>query len=461
MKDRDACGDALRVNGPKRRGRKGIAAALAAGALALGLAGYAAAPSSFAAGLPMGFGIQRASDPGQFNHDWLGLDRGAKWLTVDSYLQPLHATWVNAHVGWGDLVGNNASDTYAQIERWARLATLSPNMHFLLSIDYRAPGSLATSNDCNLPASGSKVAGNAAINSMRNGLHGLYSYVDSNQTYGAMSQYWPNIQLEIGTEPNQNGACDIERRDAQLWWDVTNDVAKSAHDDGWYPGLGIVSGGVFTNTATPGPNESPKWGSGSIDATSWLEEGIHNDRVLDPDSWEHYGPTSFDAYGVHTAHCGDQDYRTRWDCTRGVDDRVRDVRQALVDTNQPVDNAIEITALIVTQTNRPDRLTPPGDNWTQADQERDTTRIWNQLHDTYGSYDNWPLTLVIWNHLVDTGQGLFIDQSGQIQQTNDKDFGYAGWMRCGADDPFCGPDTSYNGKTLYDSARHWSGVQYP
>jgi hypothetical protein len=432
-------------------------------------AGYTASSSS-AASLPMGFAIERAGG----DKDWLGLSDPAntsppappqgKWAMVHSKLVQVHSTWVNAHVGWGDLADGAANGTYAKIEKWVSLAEQGPQpMNFLLSVDYKAPAndpSVNRGNACQLPQSTSKAAGNAAIDSMRKGVRGLYYYL-ANQ--GDVSELWPNIRIEIGTEANQDADCDVQERDAQLWWDVVNGVAKSAKnaDTNWYPGLGIVAGGVFTNS----PGNSANWGiSGSIGATAWLEEAFANDRG--PSSgWDHDGQTYFSAYGVHTAHCAASslEYRTRWDCKQGVQDRIQDVRQALTQTNQPVGKEIEVTALIVTQPDRPPKLAGPT-NWTQGAQAADTSDIWGHLVAPGGlatQPDN-PLTLVIWNHLVDSGQGLDRHQDGTIFQTNGDDFGYGGWMTC-ADDPFCGPDdqNSYTGKQLFQDAQNWTGIQSP
>lgn len=404
------------VNGPKRRRRR-IASLVAIASASIALAGFAA--PSFAA-LPMGFGVERQGS------DWLGLDGGTKSTTVNGYLNHDQATWVNAHVGWTGIVNQSA---FPAIESWAQQAQANQKK-FMLSIDYHAPPGIQRS-DCDLPDPDSTAAGNDAITSMRSALHNLANDLGPN------SAEWKNTQLEIGTEPNQNGDCSpnnggdgIHNRDAQLWYDIVNDTARSAANQDWYPGLGVVSGGVFTNNPS-----SVGFGGGSVSAQTWLESGIANDRVH---GWEHYGSTNFDAYGVHTAHCNDADLtnRTKWtNCQQDVNDRIGQVRQALVDEEADVTKDIEVTALIPTQA-------PAGDATRQATQESDTTAIWNGIRTTYATNANYTLTLVIWNHLVDTGQSSFPR---------------AGFMSCTNDDS-CATATTYDGKQVYDAAHSWAGV---
>src|SRR6185503_8384811 len=125
---------------------------------------------------------------------WLGMsDPQGKWLSVYSDLSKVHASWVNAHVGWDDLANGNTDGTYAQIEQWASLVTQAPyNMNFLLSVDYHAPSGPDgfARQGCTVPESGNKDAGKTAIDSMRSAVRGLYNY-------DQMSTYWPHIQLEI------------------------------------------------------------------------------------------------------------------------------------------------------------------------------------------------------------------------------------------------------------------------
>jgi hypothetical protein len=401
-----------RADAAIRRRRSPLKALLAIGGVTLVLAGYAAS-SSFAA-LPMGFGVERQGS------DWLGLDGGTKSTTVNGYLNYEQATWVNAHVSWGGLANGSAD---AAIKNWATQAQ-QKSKKFLLSIDYHAPAGLQR-NDCDLPNPNSTAQGDAAIQSMRNAVHDLYNYP-------GMSALWGNVQLEIGTEPNQNGACSngISSRDAQLWYDIVNDVARSAANQGWSPGLGVVSGGVFTNNqGTLG------FGGSSVGARTYLEAGIDNVRVF---NWEHYGSTNFAAYGVHTAHCTDSDLtnRTKWmNCTRDVNDRIGQVRTALQNKEANVNKDIEVTALIPTQAS-------PGDTARQATQESDTTDIWNGIRGSYAADANYTLTLVIWNHLVDTGQSSFPR---------------AGFMSCANDDA-CASASTYTGKTVYEAAHNWVGV---
>jgi hypothetical protein len=416
----DKYGVAMRDMGrPKRRRRRSLASLLAIACASLVLGGFAA--PSFAATVQMGFGVERSGS------DWLGLDGNPKSSTVNGYLNHEQATWVNAHVGWTGLVNQSA---FPDIETWATQAQTN-GKKLLLSIDYHAPTNLQR-NDCDLPNPNSTAAGNDAITSMRSAVHNLANDL------GPSSAEWTNVRLEIGTEPNQNMDCKqtgIHARDAQLWYDIVNDTARSAANQGWSPGRGIVSGGVFTNNDGDAPFGNDK---GSVGAKTWLAAGIDDARAF---NWEHYNSTNFDRYGVHTAHCVGLNDRTKWTgCQQDVNDRIGQVWDVLDKHESVATKPIDVTALIPTQA-------APDDATRQATQASDSTDIWNGIRTTYGAMAEHPVKLVIWNHLVDTGQ---------------TSFPFAGFMACAATaagDDSCATAPTYNyPKDVYDAAHTWPGV---
>jgi hypothetical protein len=389
--------------------------------------------SSFATGgLPMGFGIERQG----VDKDWLGLNGNPMSTTVNGYLNYEKATWVNAHVTWSSLdrdaeASPPGGPTFTAIQNWATQAKQN-SKKLLLSIDYTAPSDLQRGGGCTQPQAGTVSEGNDAIHNMQNAVNSLYQYLGSG--------LWNNVQLEIGPETNYDPACNIRAQDAELWWDIINELAQAAQGGGWAPGLGVVSGGIFTGDA------SGDFGSGSVGATTYLEQGIQPNRKITDDqghTWDHHNWTYFDAYGVHTAHCSQSTYPygTTWGCDLGINERIGQVRQALVDRSEPVGKEIEVTALIPTQT-RPDG-TP-----SQDAQEYDTTYIWNNIRSTYAAYGNYTLDLVIWNDIVDP----YPDQES---------FAYQGFMKCANPaynnaDAYCATAPPYTGKTVYNAAHGWS-----
>jgi hypothetical protein len=340
---------------------------------------------------------------------------------VNGYLNHEGATWVNAHISWAGLADGSADDT---VRAWATRAQNS-GKKFLLSVDYVAPPALRRA-ECSQPEASSVNGGNNAIQSMRAAVKDLYQYP-------GMGSLWGNVQLEIGPESNFDPDCNIRQRDAQLWWDVVNGLARQAKNGGWAPGLGIVSGGAFTNRGIADGG----FGTHNVGARAYLEEGIGNTREF---GWEHYNDTWFDAYGTHTGHRSDVAYRTTWSGADGIQDRINDVRAALVNKDEPGGKEIEVTALIPTQTR--DDGTP-----SEATQENDTTSVWNNIRTTYAGYDKYALDLVVWNHIVDTNQG--VDKPGN------EDFARAGFMTC--DHPTtCATEDSYTGKAVYRAAPDWN-----
>jgi hypothetical protein len=458
------------TGGSIRSGRRRLLVVVLAGVAALAMLA-SSAPSSGAADLQMGFGVSLLK--GGTDRDWLRLGDPNQWETVaNEYLAPEQARWVNIRGPWSALACDYGGDCslYSRLRRWVETAVIPPpgstlqcRKKVLLSIKWIAPPGLKQA-DTDLPGWGD-VKGPGAVESMRKTAKNVYNVLqgapDPVGDYpgggaGAVD-LTPCVQLEIAPEPNFEGhqGAAIQRADARLWWDAVNNTAfasKSPDDAAtrWTFGEGIVAGGVSTNRQDGG------WGKNTVAPYDYLVEAIDGaGHTSDP--WVHRDQPYVDAYGIHTSHCvinradgsSESTQETKWGCDQGIDDRVSAVHRALLETTNAFPaKEMEITALLPSETNTPGaNSTPPP--VSQADQEGQTTYIWNQLRTTVAGYDHNPLDLVVFNHLIDTGQG------------GGEGFPTAGFMRCkdgGAWDASTVDDTPgycfpWVGKTVFNTAK--------
>jgi hypothetical protein len=393
-------------------------------ALAIGTTTATGISIAAAADLRMGFGIQTGSQ------NRLQLDSAANWPTVNGYLNAERATWVSVGLDWCFIA---QGQVLAQLRGWADRA-IGRGKNVLMTIGYNAPvGIRKSGNTC---SDGNKLPqrDNAALNSMRDAAHDVWRvfHGDAAGNYpGGGIDRTGSLMLEVGNETNLSGEqgdhYPVYKSDARFFWDAVNRVAYFSGTYGWPFGKGVVAGGVYTGT----PPGSGEWGTGSVNAHDYLVEAIAGSRAAD--GWWHSNQTYFGAYGIHAAHCGGGSDRTRWSCgtnpNKGIFQRVSWVRSALVDTGEPPGKALRITALLPTSA-------PMG--VTQEIQATDTTGVWDGLRTTYATYANYTLDLVVWNHLVDTGQ---------------VNFPTTGFMQCEGGGTF--PCWPYEGKQVYTTAQGW------
>ncbi len=453
-----------------RSGSRRLLGLFVAGVAALALLA-ASASYSRAAELPMGFGVSLLK--GGTDRDWLRLGNPSQWETVNGYLVDEQARWVNIRGPWGDLACDHGGGCgipghlYTRLRQWVQTAALPPGAttvpfcrkKVLVTIKWIAPPGLRQA-DTNLPGWGENK-GPAAIESMRQTAKNVHSVLHGQAAGdypGGGTDLTPCVQLEVAPEPNFEGSegGKVQRPDARLWWDAVNNTAFGSKTNGWTFGQGIVAGGVSTNRNEGG------FGTKTVAPYDYLDEAITGSRA--GDSWQskHRDQQYMDAYGIHASHCiikradGDSDstQETKWGCDRGIDERVSDVHRALLDSHTHAGKDMEITALLPSETKT------PGHNSgavTGAAQAAATKYIWNQLRTTVAHYDQNPLDLVVFNHLIDSSQG---DAEGYPTAGFMKCSDGGAWNHTKEDDNHGGTARDYcfpwAGKIVFDEAQTWN-----
>jgi hypothetical protein len=430
-------------------------------------------------GLDMGFGeqnggynwLQLENDPttGQ-DHFTRNGDRspdGAPSNSVAEFLDYDQADWVVGMEEWKGLANASPNgNNFEALREWAQKA--SDNNKFLLfTIGWNPPSDVTDPSNPLQP-----VPSQDAQNSLLTAAHNVWLALDAKK----VGDYTPapgdqpligNVRLEIGTEPNWNSTDDsnsgpsgsITRQNAQFWWDAINRVAYDGdHSDPtgpdpnpWLFGKGVVSGGLFTR---PGGDQYG-WGQGWVPADDYLTEAIKGTRPTDSNGqyrWWHRTTTYFDAYGIHVAHDTadtDPNNRTTWGRDGGVQSRVNMITDALYQAPEE-SKPIEITALLPTDTNG------ATDGQQQAD---DSARVWSQLQaEQYDHNDKYPLDLVVWNHIVDTGQNNF-PCTGFMKDPNDHKTAGNSHDCQKYNDPNPGDNPTgwpYTGKAVWYAAHDWA-----
>jgi hypothetical protein len=403
-------------------------------------------------GLEMGFGEQTGAN-------WLQLDNATSTHfdrnsdgtpdSVAEYLDYDQANWVVAMEEWKGLANGNG---YAALRDWAQNAA-NNDKSLLFTIGWNPPTD--PPNDYADQYGFQPVPSQDAQDNLRDVAHNVWlalhgDAVPGGDYSGGGADLTGDVRLEIGTESNYNSGQDgkIWPIDARFWWDAINRIAHDSYNDPnpWPFGKGIVTGGPFTK---PG-GDNFGWGSGWVNARTYLKAAVGGRQQGDP--WtKHWDHPYFDAYGIHAGHRSDLDKRTTWggpDGTGGIQERVNLVTNALSDANVPSNTNIEITALLPTDTTAD---TDAAQQQAEAQQTDDTTPIWNQLRSgNYAHAGQYPLNLVIWNHIVDTGQDNF-PCTGFMEDPNDQhqpdsacqkfDTSPTGWP--------------YQGKDVWSAAHNW------
>jgi hypothetical protein len=327
-------------------------------------------------GLDMGLGVQNS-------HNWLKLDgAAADWARtangsmdqVAEYFDYLKADWV--------LVKFSAcSGSYARLENWVAKA-MAADKHTLISIfdlPHREGGDRVC--DDSPPGTGSTVA-TSAIEEMAEQAQTIQSNLSPAEL--------ESTALEVGGE--SNWASDehdaITRAQARLFYDIVNYTADQATG---FP-IVVFGGPLFKRFTSD-------WGTRYVSGRDYVEEALGARNFNDV--WSHQFPDNihFEAFGMHSGTCDGSTQRTMWTgCADGGGQQglLDDMRNALSGRvgSAPIWN----TSLIIGERGYPNN-SPPNDGSPQR-QTDDTKAIWEGIRDGYTS-GNFPVELVMWNHLVD------------------------------------------------------------